>query len=150
MEDELFQLNKSKDSNQYLSRKEIIKEIKDILGRSVHNINITAPTIADIGELELFEVQSRINIKVSCNISIGNTGHKEIVEQLEIFDNISLREYSDMDRFSILRDGEELFFAAIGENSDKFLIIKTEDSKHISLFNTLFMESWLRGRPYKR
>ncbi|MHA1767301.1 MAG: hypothetical protein ACTSVK_13700 [Promethearchaeota archaeon] len=129
----------------YLSKKTVLEEIKSILGRSLHTVNLTTPTIEEISELDLYEVKSSVNIKVATWIDPSNPNHQDVLNELR-FDNIMIRIDDFRDRYCILRDGEELFFGIVGNNDDEILTLRTKDSKHIKLLSSLVMESWLRAR----
>ncbi|MHA1674534.1 MAG: hypothetical protein ACTSYI_13025 [Promethearchaeota archaeon] len=124
-------------------------KIKEIIDSALHNINLTAPTIQDVGDLYLFEVNANVNVKVACNISMGEKSHQEIVEELEAFDNIDIRIYDGNDRWSLIVDGNKLIFGALGTKPDEILVFQTEDPKQVNLFNNMAMESWLRGKKLR-
>ncbi|MHA1519269.1 MAG: hypothetical protein ACTSRK_03715 [Promethearchaeota archaeon] len=124
-------------------------KIKETIDTALHNINLTAPTIQDVGDLYLFEVNANVNVKVACNISMGEKSHQEIVEELEAFDNIDIRLYDGNDRWSLIVDGNKLIFGALGTKPDEILVFQTEDPKQVNLFNNMAMESWLRGKKLR-
>lgn len=130
----------------YYPRKEVLQKIYELIQTAQHNIILIAPSIQDIGVLFLFEISANVNIKVACNINFGDPKDKEILEELQGFDNITFRIYDGNDRFSALIDGENLLFGACGSQQDKILLFHTTDPEHIKIFNTLVMETWLRGK----
>ncbi|MCF2139822.1 MAG: hypothetical protein K9W44_07200 [Candidatus Lokiarchaeota archaeon] len=134
------------DKGVFYKRKEILEKIYEIIQTAQHNIIITTPLIQDVGELSLFEINANINIKVACSMALDNQSDKEIMEELSAFDNINIRIYEGKDRWCALIDGEKLIFGALGLQKDHILVFQTNDSNHIRIFNTLVMESWLRGK----
>ena len=120
--------------------------MRQILETAVHKVTIAVPNIEDLQDLYLYEVRSSVNLQVSCFIDPGIELHSDLLEEFESLDNISLRTNESEDRYLILKDGEELFFAVVGNKEDNHLVFHTRDSKHIQLFNALVMESWLRSR----
>lgn len=134
----------------FLPKEKVMKKIKKMLSQSLHSINITTPSIMDLEKLDLFEIPSSISIKASCEVDMSNIHHQEILEDLESFDNIAIRVYADQDRFCALRDGEELLLAATGDEYDQLLFFRTKDAKHIKMFTTLVMESWVKGKKINK
>jgi len=129
-----------------ISKADILKKMRDILTKALHNITIAVPDIKDLQELHLYEVRSSVNMKVSCSIDPSLEEDAELLEEFGSLDNISIRLYEQKDRFVIDRDGAELFFGIIGENENKNLVIHTRDSKQQRLLRSLVMEGWLRSR----
>ncbi|UYP45065.1 hypothetical protein NEF87_001350 [Candidatus Lokiarchaeum ossiferum] len=134
----------------FLSKEKVMIKIKKMLSQSLHSINITTPSIMDLEKLDLFEVSSSISIKASCEVDFSNIQHQEILEDLENLDNISIRLYSDQDRFCALRDGEELLLASVGDEYDQLLFFRTRDVKQIKMFTTLVMEAWVKGKKINK
>ncbi|MCP4761711.1 MAG: hypothetical protein GY870_08015 [archaeon] len=137
--------NSSGFSGENLKKEDIMNKIIDMLNRSLHNVNITTPSILDLAELQLYDVKGTVNIKASCQIDTTEVEHQELLQEFEALDNISLRNFGENDRWVCLKDSEEMFIAAIGEK-DNFLTFFSDDHNHIKLFNSLIMESWLRAR----
>jgi ElaB/YqjD/DUF883 family membrane-anchored ribosome-binding protein len=133
----------------FLSRGQVLSKIKAVLKDALHNVTLTIPSIEDIADLDLYDVKTSVNLKVSCNIDLGNPKHSEMMEEFQVFDNITLRIYDTGDRWSIMKDGEMLFMGVVGVNKDKILSFQSGDEKIIKVFNSLVMESWLRGRKIK-
>jgi len=129
-----------------ISKADILKKMRDILNKSLHNITIAVPDIKDLQELHLYEVRSSVSMKISCYIDPSLEEDAELLEEFGSLDNISIRLYEQKDRFVIDRDGEQLLFSIIGENENKNLVIHTRDSKHQRLLRSLVMEGWLRSR----
>jgi len=129
-----------------VSRNDIINFMIDIINKSIHTLNITTPNIIDLAQLQLYDVKNNVNIKASCNIDLNVEEHKEILQEFQALDNISLRLFPDSDRWVCLKDGDELFLAVIGKDPENNLAIYTKDPNHIKFFNSIVMESWLRGR----
>ena len=133
-----------------ITKIEILEKMRDILQNAKHNIMIAVPSIEDLQELYLYEVRSSVSMKISCSINPGVVEHADLTEEFESLDNITLRNYSGEDRFTINRDSEELLFAVVGNNENNHLVIHTRDSSHITLYNSLVMDSWLRARKLER
>ncbi|MFX1276212.1 MAG: hypothetical protein ACFFAT_14375 [Promethearchaeota archaeon] len=133
-------------TNAKLSKDDILTKMREILQEGKHNVMITVPSLEDLQELYLYEVRSSVSLKISCSIDTGKGDQSNLLEEFQSLDNISLRNYSGEDRFSINRDGAELLFAVIGSKDNNFLVVHTKDSNHIKLFNSFTMEAWLRGR----
>ncbi len=129
-----------------ITRDELLAKMRNILETALHKVTIAVPTIEDLQDLFLYEVRSSVNLQISCLIDPGIELHADLLEEFESLDNISLRTYEGEDRYILLKDGEELFFAVVGNKEDNHLVFHTRDSKHIQLFNALVMESWLRSR----
>ena len=124
----------------------ILKKIREILSKAVHNVTIAVPDIKDLQDLHLYEVRSSVNMKIMCYIDPSLEDDEQLLMEFESLDNITIRMYEDKDRFLIDRDGEELLFAIIGEGENRNLIIHTRDAKHQRLLRSLVMEGWLRAR----
>lgn len=129
-----------------ISRSTLIDKIKNILSKALHTVTITAPSIIDLQDMALYEVKSSVNIKISCLIDPSIDEHIDLLEEFESLDNLNVRTYEGQDRWLILRDGEELFFAANGKKPENFLTFYSRDDAHIRLMNSLVMETWLRSR----
>ena len=128
-----------------VNRDQIIDFMIEMLGRSLHNVNITTPSILDLAELQLYDIRGSVNVKASCAVDLGDPEHQELLQEFDALDNISIRNFDENDRWVCLKDSEEMFIAAIGEKSNN-LAFFSEDSNHIKLFNSVIMESWLRAR----
>lgn len=129
-----------------ISKEVILEKMREILQSALHNVTIAVPQITDLQELYLYEVRSSVNMKVSCLINPGIELHADLLEEFESLDNISIRTYEEEDRYLIIRDGEELLMAVIGNDDNNHLVFHTRDSMHIKLFNALAMEVWMRSR----
>jgi len=129
-----------------ISKEDILKKMRVILSKALHNITIAVPDIKDLQELHLYEVRSSVNMKVSSSIDPSLEDDAELLEEFGSLDNISIRLYDQKDRFVIDRDGEELLFSILGKNEDNNLVIHTRDTKHQRLLRSLVMEGWLRSR----
>ncbi|MHA1294190.1 MAG: hypothetical protein ACTSQJ_16175 [Promethearchaeota archaeon] len=129
-----------------ITKLEIIEKMREILEQALHNVMITVPDITDLQDLYLYEVRSSVNMKISCLIDPSLENHTELLEEFESLDNISIRMFDGKDRYVLNRDGEEMFFAVKGNEDNNHLVFHSKDSAHIKLFNSLIMESWLRGR----
>jgi len=129
-----------------ITREEIINEMKNILKESTHSVTIAVPKIDDLQELQLYELRSSVNMKISCEINAALEGHAELLDEYESLDNISLRHFEGADRYIINRDGEELLIAIKGSHENNHLVFKTKDPSHIKFLSSLVMESWLRSK----
>lgn len=130
----------------FITQIDVINEMKQIFQSSLHNVSICTPTIQDLDKLDLYSISSSVVIKASCNIDASKPEHQRLMDEFKSFDNISLRLYDGKDRWSILKDGEILFMAIVGEKPNELLSLKTSDRAQIQVFNPLIMESWLRGQ----
>jgi chromosome segregation ATPase len=133
-------------TNIVITKTEILEKMRSILETALHKVTIAVPSIEDLQDLYLYEVRSSVNLQISCLINPGIELHADLLEEFESLDNISLRTYEGEDRYIIVKDGEELFFAVVGNKEDNHLVFNTKDSKHIQLMNSIVMESWLRSR----
>ncbi len=133
----------------YLPKDSVLKEIKSILMKGLHTIILTTPIIENLRDLELYDVKPSVNIKVATWVDPSNPDHQEILKELT-FDNIAIRIDDFKDRYSILRDGEELFLGIKGNNEDSILTLRTKDRQHITLLSALVMESWSRARKFQK
>jgi chromosome segregation ATPase len=129
-----------------ISREEIIQKMKDILSNALHSVTISSPLITDLQDLDLYEVKTSVNMKISCLIDPTIEEHIDLLEEFESLDNINIRTYDSEDRWLIFRDGEELFFCGVGTKPNNFLTFYTKDQEHIKLFSSLINETWLRSR----
>jgi len=129
-----------------IDRDEIIKKMKEILLNALHSVSISSPSISDLQDLDLYEVKSTVNMRISCLIDPSVEEHIDLLEEFESLDNINIRSYESKDRWLIFRDGEELFFCAVGTKPNNYLAFYTKDPAHIKLFNSLITETWLRSR----
>lgn len=130
----------------FITEIDVINEMKDILSKSLHNVSICTPSIDNLEKLELYKLPPSVVVKASCNIDIIQPDHQKFMDEIKSLDSVSLRLYSGRDRWSILKDGEILFMAIVGETSNRLLSLKTSDPAQIHVFKTLVMESWLRGQ----
>ena len=133
----------------FLNQEQVVSRIRAILDECVHNVTVTTPTILDMSKLDLFDLKSNINIQAAFHIELSNAPEIEILEELEAFDNITLREYSEQDRWTIFKDGEVLFVAIVGTDPNHLMTFRTEDAKIITVFKALAMESWLLGKKIR-
>lgn len=129
-----------------ITKVEILKKIREILGNAVHNVTIAVLDINELQDLHLYEVRSSVNMKIMCNIDPSLQEDAELLEELESLDNITIRLYEDRDRYLIDRDGEELLFSIVGNEDNNNLVLYTKDAKHQRLLRSLVMEGWLRAR----
>jgi len=129
-----------------ITKEEIIEKMRAILQEGLHSVTITVPDITDLQDLYLYEVRSSVNMKISCEINPGIELHSDLLDEFESLDNISIRSFEGKDRYLLLKDGDELLFGVVGNEENNHLVFHTKDSAHIKLFNSLAMESWLRGR----
>ena len=129
-----------------IPKADILKKIREILGKAVHNVTIAVLDIDDLQDLHLYEVRSSVNMKIMCNVDSSREDDAELLEELESLDNITIRLYEDRDRYLIDRDGAELLFSIKGESENNNLVIYTRDVKHQRLLRSLVMEGWLRAR----
>jgi hypothetical protein len=133
-------------TNAEISKEKIIEKMREVTGKALHNVMIAVPSIIDLQDLYLYEIRSSVIMKISCLINPGIEEHSELLEELESLDNISIRLYEGQDRYVVLRDGEELFFAVIGTDDQNYLTFHTRDPNHIKLFQSAVMETWLRSK----
>jgi sugar-specific transcriptional regulator TrmB len=129
-----------------IPKQSILKKIREILSKAVHNVTIAVPDIKDLQDLHLYEVRSSVIMKIMCYIDPSLELDEQLLMEFESLDNITIRMYEDKDRFVIDRDGEELLFAIIGKGINNNLIIHTRDAKHQRLLRSVVMEGWLRAR----
>ena len=129
-----------------IPKESILKKIREIISKAVHNVTIAVPDIKDLQDLHLYEVRAHVNMKIQCYIDPSLEDDEQLLMEFESLDNITIRMYEDKDRFLIDRDGEELLFGIIGEGENNNLIIHTKDVKHQRLLRSLVMEGWLRAR----
>lgn len=130
----------------FLNQDQVVSRIRSILDECVHNVTITCPTIMGVSKLDLFDLKSNINIQAAFHIDLSNGESLKILEELESFDNITLREYPEQDRWSVFKDGEILFVAIVGKQPDHLMSFRTDDTKHLSVYKSLVMEPWLLGK----
>ncbi len=133
-------------TNTQIKKSKILEKMKALLENAIANVTIVVPSIEDLQELYLYELRSSVSMKIACSINPGIDEHRELLEEFESLDNISLRNYERKDRYVITRDGEELFFAAIGNSDENHLVFHTRDPKHITLFSSLATDGWIQSR----
>ena len=129
-----------------IPKESILKKIREIISKAVHNVTIAVPDIKDLQDLHLYEVRSSVNMKIMCYIDPSLEDDEQLLMEFESLDNITIRMYEDKDRFLIDRDGEELLLSIKGESENNNLVIHTKDEKHQRLLRSLVMEGWLRAR----
>lgn len=127
------------------------EEIKDfliqMLKRALHNVNITVPTILDLADLEVYDIKTTVNVNAACAVDQTIDEEQELLQEFEAFDNITIRNFEDKDRWMCLKDNEELFIAAVNNNDeDDNLVLYCNKSSQLKLFNSLAMESWSLAR----
>ena len=130
----------------HIGKAEILDKMREILQKAISSVTIVVPNITDLQGLYLYEVRSSVNMKISCEINPGIVENADLLDEYESLDNISLRNYHGVDRFVIIRDGEELMFGVIGIKEDNHLVFYTTDFTHIKLLSSITMEAWLRSR----
>ena len=128
------------------SKEEVISQIKEILMQAKHNVMLTTPGILDLIQLELFEVRSSVNVKVSCEVDKSDPEQLELLDELSIFTNITIKQFNDKDRFSIMADGGIFLFAGVSSEIGTYLSIQSSDEKHVTLFNPLITHSWISAQ----
>ncbi|MFX1568185.1 MAG: hypothetical protein ACFFCV_07445 [Promethearchaeota archaeon] len=133
-------------TNIKITKAEILEKMRNILENSIANATIVVPSIEDLQDLYLYELRSSVSMKIACSVNPGLDEHNELLEEFESLDNISLRNYEREDRYVVTRDGEELFFAAIGNSNENHLVFHTKDPRHIKLFSSLATDGWIQSR----
>jgi len=133
-------------SNSKVIKSEILNKMREILQSAISSITIVVPNITDLQDLYLYEVRSSVSIKISCEINPGVEENAELLDEYESLDNITLRNFTGGDRYVIMRDGEELLFAIMGEKDDNHLVLHTTDPSHIRFLSSITVEAWLRSR----
>ena len=133
-------------TNIQISKSEILEKMREILKRAISSITVVVPSIEDLQELHLYETKSSTIMKIACSVNLEIAENSELLDEFESFDNISIRNYERKDRYALIRDGEELFVAVIGNSENNHLTFYTKDPKHIRLFNALITESWIQSR----
>lgn len=129
-----------------ITESEFKKKMRDVLKRAHHNVTIIAPKITDFEDLKIYNVRSSVNLNLAASINLGIEKHMELLEELDSFENIQIRNCEGEDRFGVLRDGEELLFAAISSNSDNYLKFYSKDSTQVKILKNLLTDAWLRSR----
>ena len=129
-----------------ITKAEILEKMRNILENSIANATIVVPSIEDLQDLYLYELRSSVSMKIACSVNPGLDEHHELLEEFDSLDNISLRNYEREDRYVVTRDGEELFFAAIGNSNDNHLVFHTRDQRHIKLFSSLATDGWIQSK----
>ncbi|MFX0011501.1 MAG: hypothetical protein ACFE9R_14405 [Candidatus Hermodarchaeota archaeon] len=142
----LQNVEKAEFSNLNLKKEEFIKKFRAVLERSQLKAMIIVPTLKDIEELEVYNVKSGVNLNIACFNDFMVEENKQLFEELESFGNIEIRNYEGVDRWVILRDGEELLCALVGTQEDNYLVLHTTDSEHIKILSNLATDAWLRSR----
>ncbi len=133
-------------TNAQISKSEILEKMREIIQNAKSNVTIVVPSIEDLQALYLYEAKASTTLKIACSINAGIEEHSELLDELESFDNITLRNYVRKDRYALVRDGEELLVAVIGKSESSHLTFHTKDSKHIRLLTSLITESWIQSR----
>lgn len=146
---DIIDLNIYDFSNLKVSKAQFLNNFKEILGRAQHRIMLTVPRITDLEDLELNSIRSSVNISVSCYVDTGMAKHLELIEEFDSFENIEIRNYKYKDRWVILRDNEELLFAAIGTGESNLLYFHTEDKTQVETLGILAMDPWIRSKNFR-
>jgi hypothetical protein len=129
-----------------LTREGVLQQIRKLMDDAMHSITLCIPSVLDIRDLDLHAVRSNIIVKIACNYEPGNAEHKEIISEFQMLENVSFRVFDSKDHWSVIKDGDALFLAVLGKNPGSIFGFLTHDPLHIKFFNSLVMESWLRGR----
>ena len=140
----IFDFNKLR-----VTESESKKKMRDILKKAHHSVTLIAPKITDFEDLKIYVVKSSVNLNLAALINLEIEKHMELLEELESFENVQIRNYEGEDRYGLLRDGEELLFAAIGSNADNYLKFYTNDSSQVKMLKNLITDAWLRSRKIK-
>ncbi|MHA2049831.1 MAG: hypothetical protein ACW986_09475 [Promethearchaeota archaeon] len=129
-----------------ITRSEILKEIKEVLENAQSRVLLTVPSVVDLEDLQVYSLKSSTHVDIACYVDFSLKEHREIVNELEHLGNIYIRNYVGKDRWSILRDGEELICVAEGEQKNNYLFFHTSDRAHIRIFTGFPREPWFKGR----
>ena len=133
-------------TNANISKSEILEKMREILLNANASLLIVTPKIEDLRELYLYEVKASVSVRVACSINPGIEEHSELLEEYESLDNITLKSYNLVDKYALLRDGEELLYGVVGKAENNILVIHTKDPNHIKHLNALPLEVWVRSR----
>jgi hypothetical protein len=128
-----------------LSRSQIIKTIKQLLTNAVHNVSLCVPSVLDLVDLNLFDIKASVNVKIACDYDSKIKDHKNAIDQYLPLENLSFRVYDGKDRWCATQDGDAFFLAIVGKDPNIYLSILTTDPVHLKFFNSIAMDSWLRG-----
>lgn len=123
-----------------------VKNFKEILERTQHRVVVIFPVIKDIEAIEIYNVRSGVNFSLACFIDKESEEDMDLFEELEGFENLEVRNYSEEDRWVILRDGEEVLSAVIGTDEKNHLVFHTRDPAQVKILSYLATDAWLRSR----
>ncbi|MHA1257758.1 MAG: hypothetical protein ACTSPS_19405 [Promethearchaeota archaeon] len=74
----------------------LLKQMRDILQKSLHSVTIIVPNISDLQELHLYEVRAGINMKVCCEIDPEVEEQIDQLEEYESLDNKNIRIFNSL------------------------------------------------------
>ncbi|MHA1697964.1 MAG: hypothetical protein ACTSWN_03900 [Promethearchaeota archaeon] len=121
--------------------KELFQEKMQEINRSIRLCLPHLNYLEDFGLLPIIQdYSSAIVINIASNIKPTD---EHIVLDLKSR-GINLTQYNEADRWLLNKDGEE-FIIAIEKDGDNIIGFYTNETKLVSIFNSVIMEPWIKG-----
>ncbi len=128
-------------------KENIISIMNNMLDNVKIRLLICTPTIEDIEQIELQNLNKKINIRIATFIDLNIENHKEIMDTFSGFPNITFRNFDKQDRWGLEHDREEIILAAHSDKTPGPMGMMSNNPKHIEFFSTLLSEAWISGKP---
>ncbi|MFX1451525.1 MAG: hypothetical protein ACFFCM_11820 [Promethearchaeota archaeon] len=128
-------------------KENIISIMNNMLDNVKIRLLICTPTIEDLEEIELQNLDKKINIRIATFIDLKIEKHKDILDTFSGFPNITFRNFDKNDRWGLEHDREEIILAAHSDKTPGPMGMMSNNPKHIEFFSTLLSEAWISGKP---
>ncbi|NVM04419.1 MAG: hypothetical protein HWN67_19000 [Candidatus Helarchaeota archaeon] len=127
-------------------KENIISIMNNMLDNVKIRVLICTPTIHDIEQIELQNLNKKVNVRIATFIDLKLEKHKDILDTFSGFPNITFRNFDKQDRWGLEHDREEIILAS---HSKKVLPMgmMSNDPNHIEFFSPLLSEAWVSGKP---
>ncbi|MEJ2248206.1 MAG: hypothetical protein P8Y70_01060 [Candidatus Lokiarchaeota archaeon] len=126
--------------------------INDELSKAKMRVLIVAPQITDVDLETIKSCPRHVNIRIAANINMASDVHKQMINQLDTFDNVDYRNRTLQNIWGINRDYEEVILCVISKT-----IVKNEMrteiagigsiiQEHIKIFVPILEEAWMNAQ----
>ncbi|MFX1338481.1 MAG: hypothetical protein ACFFDK_07715 [Promethearchaeota archaeon] len=119
--------------------------INDQISKAKMRILIVAPQITDIDIESVKGCKSHINIRIAANIDLSDITHKNIIEELNQYHNVSYRNRKLQNLWGINKDYEEVVVCVLSQSDfgTEIAGIGSIIEEHIKIFVPILEEAWL-------
>ncbi len=125
-------------------REGMIAQINELINHTKARILIVAPNLEDIDVTSLKNLSSHINVRIAAKINLDKPTCKDILNQLQKFSNIELRNYIKKDLWGAVKDGEEIVIGVASEKEVAGMASILID--HVRMFLNPLENAWLIGK----